>query len=149
MSKRVLAVASGGGHWKQLMLIRNAFSESTVKYVTTIPGLAEQEGIKDFELVKDSNQNEKIALLITLCQVFWVTLKYRPHVVISTGAAPGIWAILVGRLFGAKTIWLDSIANAEKLSLGGKISKKIASTVLTQWEHLADGKRVIYRGSVF
>jgi UDP-N-acetylglucosamine:LPS N-acetylglucosamine transferase len=149
MSKKVLAVASGGGHWKQLILIKSAFSDCNVKYVTTIPGLPEQEGISNFELVKDSNQTEKLALLITLCQVFLIVLNYRPDVVISTGAAPGIWAILIGRLFGAKTIWLDSIANAEQLSLGGKISKKIAHTVLTQWEHLADGTKIIYRGSVF
>ncbi|WP_340680670.1 hypothetical protein [Paraglaciecola sp.] len=149
MSKKVLAVASGGGHWKQLILIKSAFADCNVKYVTTISGLPEQEGISNFELVKDSNQTEKLALLITLWQVFLIVLKYRPDVVISTGAAPGIWAILAGRLFGAKTIWLDSIANAEQLSLGGKISKKIAHTVLTQWDHLADGTKIIYRGSVF
>jgi len=37
-------------------------------------------------------------------------------VIVSTGAAPGYFAIVLGRLFGARTIWIDSMANIENLS---------------------------------
>ena len=56
-----------------------------------------------------------------------IYIKFRPNLVISTGAAPGVIGVVLGRLFLAKTIWVDSIANAEELSLGGKISVKIAN----------------------
>jgi hypothetical protein len=61
----------------------------------------------------------------------------RPDVVISTGAAPGYFAILFGKKLGAKTIWLDSIANVDELSMSGRAVGKYADLWLTQWEHLA------------
>jgi len=145
---KVLAIASGGGHWKQLMLLSPAFENTEVKYVTTLAGLPQQNNISNYAIVQDSNKNEKFKLLITLIQMFWVFIVFRPKVIITTGAAPGLLGLLLGKIFFRKTIWVDSIANAEELSLCGKISKKIADIVLTQWEPLATDN-VEYRGSVF
>jgi UDP-N-acetylglucosamine:LPS N-acetylglucosamine transferase len=148
---KVLAVASGGGHWKELMLLKDGFDfkdVSQVKYVTTISGLPEEEKIKDFDIIQDSNKTRKAALLISFFQMLSVYLKYRPDVVISTGAAAGIIAVFIGKVFRARTIWIDSIANGDKLSLSGEIAKWTADTVLTQWVHIADGKKVKFHGSV-
>jgi hypothetical protein len=77
-------------------------------------------------------------------------IKHRPDVVISTGAASGYFALRIGKLFGAKTIWLDSIANAEELSLSGAKVQKHADLWLTQWEHLANPQEggPEYKGAV-
>jgi hypothetical protein len=64
-------------------------------------------------------------------------LRERPDVVLSTGAAPGFFALLFGRLLGARTIWLDSIANIEELSMSGRMARRHADLWLTQWPHLA------------
>lgn len=40
----VLMVASAGGHWQQLMLLREAFDGRDVHYATTLRGLAPQSG---------------------------------------------------------------------------------------------------------
>lgn len=146
--EKVLAIASGGGHWKQLMLLKPAFQKSDVKFITTIAGLPEANDISNYAIVKDSNKNEKAMLLLTFVQVLWVFIKFRPNIVVTTGAAPGLFGLLIGKLFFKKTIWIDSIANAEELSLSGKLSKRFADIVLTQWEHLKT-ERVIYKGSVF
>jgi UDP-N-acetylglucosamine:LPS N-acetylglucosamine transferase len=150
--QKILAVASGGGHWKELMLLKDGFDfkgSSHVKYITTISGLPQEESIHDFEIIKDSNKTQKLALIISFFQIFVIYLKYRPNIVISTGAAAGIVSIIIGKICGAKTIWVDSIANADKLSLSGDIAKWTADIVLTQWEHLADGKDIQFHGSVF
>lgn len=146
--KKVLAIASGGGHWKQLMLLREAFEGTNVKYITTLPGLPEQNNISNYSIVKDSNKNEKALLFVTFIQVLWIFIKFRPNIIVTTGAAPGLFGLLLGKVFFRKTIWIDSIANAEELSLSGKMSKQFADVVLTQWEHLSTEK-VIYKGSVF
>ena len=69
--------------------------------------------------------------------MLWIVAKERPDYVISTGAAPGYMSILFGRLFGAQTIWVDSIANVDRLSMSGKWAGKIANLWLTQWPQLA------------
>ncbi len=146
--KKVLAVASGGGHWNQLMQITPAFENCKVTYATTIDGLAKQFAIENSFLIADANRNEKLKLVFSVFNALKIMFKVRPHVVISTGAAPGFMFICLGRVFGAKTIWLDSIANGEELSMCGKLSTKVAHITLTQWQHLSDGKKVLYQGAV-
>ena len=119
-----------------------------VKYITTIIGLPEQENIENYFIVRDSNKNEKLLAIYSFVQLLFIFLKFRPDVIITTGAAPGLLAILLGKLFFKKTIWIDSIANAENLSLCGKLSKGLANITLTQWESLATDK-VNFKGSVF
>ena len=146
--KKVLVIASGGGHWKQLMLLKPAFDAQHVKYVTTINGLPEQSGIQNFSIVCDSNKNEKLRAIYSFLQLTFIFIRFWPNVVVTTGAAPGLLGLVLGKLFLKKTIWVDSIANAEKLSLCGAISRKFSDIVLTQWEQLSDEK-VQCKGSVF
>jgi UDP-N-acetylglucosamine:LPS N-acetylglucosamine transferase len=68
--------------------------------------------------------------------------------VVSTGALPGVVCILAARLLGKKTLWIDSIANSKKLSLSGKIAKKIAHKTLSQWPEVAAQEGVAYQGRV-
>jgi hypothetical protein len=51
-------------------------------------------------------------------------------------------------MIGAKTIWLDSMANVECLSLSGQKIKGHADLWLTQWDHLAAPGGPQYAGSV-
>jgi UDP-N-acetylglucosamine:LPS N-acetylglucosamine transferase len=74
--------------------------------------------------------------------------KERPDVVISTGAAPGLLGLILGRLFGAKAIWIDSVANSEKLSMSGKIAGYVADLWITQWSHLSSKSGPRHFGSV-
>ena len=41
-----------------------------------------------------------------------------------------------GSLLGIRTLWLDSIANADELSLSGVKASKFATLALTQWPEL-------------
>ncbi len=57
---------------------------------------------------------------------------------LSTGAALGFLVCFWGKLFGAKIIWLDSIANTRKLSMSGRMIRPFADLVLSQWADVAD-----------
>lgn len=134
---RVLAVASAGGHWVQLLRLRPAFTSAEIIYVTTKEGLQYQvEGAK-FHVVRDATRWDKVGLLVMLLQLILLVLRARPDVVLTTGAAPGYFALRIGKLLGAKTLWLDSIANSEEMSHSGKLAGKHAHVWLTQWPELA------------
>ncbi len=147
-TKRVLAVASGGGHWEQLMLLRGAFEAHDISFATTNAAIAEQHGIDDAAILPDCNLNTPIKALRCLFVSVLLILKSRPDTVISTGAAPGFFCILWGRATGARTLWIDSIANGEELSMCGKLSSRIAHECLTQWEHLSSRPCPKFRGAV-
>ncbi|HEX4692748.1 MAG TPA: hypothetical protein VH276_18755 [Solirubrobacteraceae bacterium] len=146
-SKRILAVASGGGHWAQLRRLRPAFDGHDVAYLTTDEGHRPEVGTARFYAVRDGNRTSKLALLASAVQIGCVLLRERPDVVISTGAAPGYLAIRGAKLLGARTVWIDSVANVDELSLSGRLASEKADLCLTQWPHLADGL-VGYKGSV-
>jgi UDP-N-acetylglucosamine:LPS N-acetylglucosamine transferase len=146
-SKRILAVASSGGHWVQLRRLRPAFAGHDVAYLTTDRGHRSEVGDARFYSVRDANRTNKLTLLVTALQICWVLVKERPQIVISTGAAPGYLAIRGARLLGARTAWIDSVANVEDVSLSGRLASEETDLCLTQWPHLATG-RVTYHGSV-
>lgn len=144
---RVMAVASGGGHWVQLLRLRPAFAGHEVAWVTTQSDYASDvEG--RLYIVRDASLWDKLGLVVLFLQMAWLMLRVRPRVVITTGAAPGFAALFFGRLVGARTIWLDSIANAETLSGSGARAGRWADVWLTQWEHLARPDGPQYWGAV-
>ncbi len=145
---KVLAVASGGGHWMQLMRLRPALRKHNVTYVTTIPGLGEEFDALPCSIVPDASRKEPFRLIRMVLRLTAIIVRIRPQIVISTGAAPGLIALFVGKLLGAKTIWLDSIANAEKLSMSGQLAGHVADLWLTQWPGLSKEQGPEYKGAV-
>ncbi len=145
---KVLAVASGGGHWVQLLRIADAFQNCHVTFVTTHASYRSQVAPHNFHAVSDSSRSDKLGLIKTAAQVARIVWAERPDIVVSTGAAPGYIAICAARLIGAKTIWLDSIANIDQLSLSGKKIGRYADLWLTQWPHLEGPNGPHYGGSV-
>ena len=154
---RVLAVASGGGHWVQLCRLIPAWDGCHVTYVTTMPGFrANVEAIAaergqpkpGYRVVLEANRWQKLKLLRSLLQIAGILLRVRPDVVVTTGAAPGYFALRLASAMGCRTIWIDSIANAEQLSLAGQKAGKHSDLWLTQWEHLAASDGPEFRGSV-
>jgi len=69
--------------------------------------------------------------------------------ILSTGAGVGVPFIWMGKLFGLKTIFIDSFTRTEGLSLSAKLIYYIADKVLTQWKsNTKKYKKVIYKGKV-
>lgn len=81
-------------------------------------------------------------------KLFWIVLLKRPDVVVSTGAAQGYFACRFGKLFGARTLFVDSVANAEEMSLSAKLAMSHANKVFSQWPEVAAKSGAEYRGSV-
>lgn len=59
-AKKILAVASGGGHWIQLMRLRPAFEGCEVVYISTHEGYQKQVNGSVFYAVTDANRWNKI-----------------------------------------------------------------------------------------
>ena len=71
------------------------------RYDTALVSTMDQGVGGRFYRVLDANQRTKWAMLKMMAQMLAVLLRERPHVVISTGAAPGYMALRMGRLLGA------------------------------------------------
>jgi UDP-N-acetylglucosamine:LPS N-acetylglucosamine transferase len=146
--KRVLAVSSGGGHWVQLLRVRRAFTQQDMVFVTVSESYRADVTPARFYSVHDATRWNKLGLVRIALKLVWILARERPDVVVSTGAAPGYFALRLGKWFGARTVWIDSVANVEELSLSGRHVGKHADLWLTQWPHLARPEGPFFMGGV-
>lgn len=149
VKKRVLLVASSGGHWVQMNRIKQAFDSEELYFASTEKTYCEAVPSGRFFYVPEASKSSSVLHIIwQAVRVLWLILRIRPEVVVSTGAAPGYFAVLFAKKMGAKTIWVDSIANVDKISLSGRKAAKHADLFITQWEHLAKDSGAAFYGSV-
>lgn len=147
--ENILLVSSQGGHWIQLKRLTKAFNGHQINYlsVAEIPPVFNNNNGEKYFSVTDATRNYKYKLVKQFFQVAKVVRIVRPKLIVTTGSSVGLMSLIWGRLFGSKTVWIDSIANYEKLSMSGKLAKPFATHHLTQWPHLQRGKTK-YFGSV-
>lgn len=146
--KKILAVSSGGGHFVELLRLRPAFAGHFVVYVTVDEAYREQVSPAPLHVVGDATRWDRLGLLKTSAQLTRILLRERPDVVVSTGALPGFFALIIAKSIGARTIWVDSLANVEELSMSGQKIGRFADLWLTQWPELERPGGPRYVGSV-
>jgi UDP-N-acetylglucosamine:LPS N-acetylglucosamine transferase len=144
----VLAAASGGGHWRQLRRLSAAFEDCDRVWATVFDEEApDTEGDPVHRLPEVSRW--------TVGRMPWHFVRawsligrVRPDVVVSTGALPGLLVLVAARLRGVSTVWIDSLANVERMSMSGRLARRFAGLWLTQWAHLARDGGPRYHGTV-
>lgn len=147
--RRVALIASGGGHWIELVRFARAVADYDCLFISTSTGLRAPFGDRPVVQISDGSRDTIGSLIKSVLGLNRCLRAFRPDVIISTGAAPGAIALFLGKWLGATTIWIESIANSEELSLSGRLARSCADVMLTQWEHLADEQRHIhYMGRV-
>ena len=134
--RRVLLVSSGGGHWIELLRLRPAFEGHDVAFVTVNRDYAVDLDGERLYVVPDVTRWNKVRWIVTAICLVWILICERPHVVLSTGALPGFFAIRLAKLLRRRTVWVDSIANVDELSMSGQKIGRHADLWLTQWPHL-------------
>lgn len=147
---KICLAASAGGHLVQLLKISDCWQDHDRFFVTTSKAVKEKlEKQGPTFIVGESNRESPFKMLPVLFKCITIILKQKPDVVISTGAAHGCLLCLTAKMIGKKVVWLDSIANTEKLSFSGRIIRPFANVILTQWpEVAAKYKKVQYAGTV-
>ena len=136
--RKVMAVASGGGHWVELRRIVPAFAGAEVIYVSTEPAADPDLAPARYYAVRNVTRRNRLAFAVTIRQILAILRSERPEVVITTGAAPGLVAIALAKLVcGSRTVWIDTIANSERMTLSGRLARPVADAWLVQWPHLA------------
>jgi len=149
---KILAISSPGGHWIQLNKICNPMEQQfDVVYASPsaqYKSSTQSASGKKIYAITDASADSKLNLIPVTLQILIILIRERPNTIITTGAAPGVMAVLLGKFLPIKTIWIDSIANVKRLSRSGRMVKKHANLVITQWEDLSDDKTILYRGAV-
>ncbi len=158
---KVMVATSDGGHWVQMRRILPAFAGFELVFVGTepaldadlvtglTPDLATGLGGARYYRVENVSRANAHRLPLLFWQLARAVGRERPDAIVTTGAAPGLVALALGRLLArSRTVWIDSVANTERMSMSGRMARHVADAWLVQWEHLARPEGPHYWGAV-
>lgn len=107
-------------------------------FVTTLPVSAKAfEKYGHTYAIGECNRYKPLSVFKVVGCAFKIIIKERPDIIVTTGSMPVAIFCLIAKLFGAKTVWIDSIANARKLSMSGWMMRHFADLILSQWPDVA------------
>ena len=147
---RICLAASAGGHISQLLKLAASWNGYETFCVTTTEVVRDKlSKLGEVYVVGECNRQHPIRVITVLLRCLRIVFRERPDVVISTGAAAGCMLCFLGKMLGAKVVWIDSITNVERISLSGRMVRCIADLFLVQWPELAGRyKKIEFVGTV-
>ncbi len=147
---RICLAASAGGHASQLLTLVESWNGYDAFCVTTTEVVREKLAkFGPVYVVGECNRQYPWRVVKVLLRCIGIVFKERPDVVMSTGAAAGCILCILGKMRGAKVIWIDSITNVERISLSGRMVRHVADLFLVQWPDLVNRyKKVKFVGSL-
>jgi beta-1,4-N-acetylglucosaminyltransferase len=147
----VLLVSSTGGHLLQLHLLREAWTGLRTAWVTFDKSDARSLLVGERVVYAYGPTNRDVPnLLRNLLLALRVVRRTRPRVVVSTGAGLAVPFAWIGRFFGARIVYVESVTRIDSPSLSLRLIRPVVSRTYAQWPDLAETVRgARYVGSVF
>jgi UDP-N-acetylglucosamine:LPS N-acetylglucosamine transferase len=138
---RVLLVCSPGGHLLQLLALEPAYADLDTSWVT-LPGADVDHLLAGRRVtLAHGPTNRSLVNLARNLRLAWrVVRRERPDAILSTGAALAVSFALVGRLHGARVVYVESLTRTRGLSLAGRMVYPLAGAFFVQWPE-AGGRR--------
>lgn len=157
MEKKVMFVASSGGHLSELFQLKHTMKKTDVLITEKIGDIASYSkrgnGIRVRFLTPGSRKQGIRYLFIFMWNTLKSTLIYikeKPDVIISTGSHTFIPFLFARKLFfwrKCEVIYIESIARVKTLSKTGQLCLKHVDTFYVQWEPLAEAyPSTVYKG---
>ncbi len=148
---KVCLVGSSGGHLSQLYMLKSFWQDKERFWVTFDKEDARSllAGEKMYSCYYPTNRSLK-ALLINTKLAIKVLRKERPDLIISSGAAVAVPFFYVGKLTGAKLIYIEVYDRVNRATLSGRMTYPVVDKFIVQWEEM---KRIyphaVNLGSIF
>lgn len=151
--KKVCFIASTGGHFEQLMMLKPLMNKYNSFIVTEKTSYSAVKDNQKVYYLKQVNRNEKTfipKMIWNTIKTIKIFLKEKPDFVISTGALATIPMCIFARMFGKKIIFIESFAKVNSPTLTGKLLYKFADQFYVQWSEMLEiYPKAIYKGGIY
>lgn len=148
---KVCLVGSSGGHLTHLYMLKPFWQEQERFWVTFDKQDAASllSGEQVYHCYFPTNRNLKNLIRNTI--LAWKVLgKEKPDLIVSSGAAVAVPFFYLGKLFGAKTVYIEVFDRIDKPTLTGKLVYPVADRFIVQWEEMKQVyPKAINLGSIF
>ena len=152
MSKlKVCMVGSSGGHLTHLYMLKPFLQGKERFWVTFDKPDARSmlKGEKMYPCYFPTNRSIK-ALIINTYRAFDILRKEKPDLIISSGAAVAVPFFYLGKLFGAKTIYIEVFDRMDHATITGRLVYPVTDRFIVEWPGMTEVyKKAINLGSIF
>lgn len=148
---KICMVCSSGGHLTHMYMLK-PFWENKKRFWVTF----DKEDAKS--ILKDEKKypcyyptNRNLINLIRNTVVAWKVLrKEKPDLIISSGAAISVPFFYLGKLMGAKLIYIEVYDRIDHSTMSGKMVYPICDKFIVQWEEMKKiYPKAVNLGSIF
>lgn len=154
--KKVVFIASSGGHLTQLLQLKPMFRDYNSYLITEKDVSTSTLHIDGAEVLyfvptrKDKILKYIRGNLNTLLLSIRYFLLIKPDVVVSTGAGISVYFCYLAKLFRRKIIFIETYAAIRGKSGAGRIIYPIADRFYVQWENMKQFyPKSIYKGTLY
>jgi beta-1,4-N-acetylglucosaminyltransferase len=151
MPTEILLVASNGGHLLQLSQLKETWPREQRHWVTfDKPDARSMLAGEDVTYAHHPTNRNIPNLLRNLLLSLRLVRRLRPHAIVTTGAGVAVPFCWVGRLLGARIVYIESFARVNRPSLTGKLVHPVAHRFFVQWPDMRTHfRKAEYRGGIF
>lgn len=150
-SMKVCLVGSSGGHLTHLYMLEPFWKDKDRFWVTfdkeDARSLLKNENM--YKCYYPTNRNVKNLIRNTFLAIK-ILMREKPDLIISSGAAVAVPFFYLGKLFGAKTIYIEVFDRIDAPTLTGKLVYPVTDKFIVQWEEMRKVyPKAINLGSIF
>lgn len=150
---KICFVSSSGGHWEELMCLKEVAEENNSFFITEDGGQAADFSGLNIYTVPQINRKQK-NFFIQFVKLFFeakkIFKKENPDVIVTTGALVVFPFCVEAKLRRKKVIYIESFARVKNKSLTGKLIYPFADLFLVQWETMLECyPKAKYIGGIF
>ena len=155
--KKVLFISSTGGHLKELLQLKKLFNKYDSYLITEKTDSTkklkneykEKMGYMVFG-TKDHMLTYPFKLLANCFISLYYFIKIRPKYIVTTGTHTAGPICYLGKIFGSKVIYIETMANISKKTITGKLIYPIADLFIVQWKSMLKlYPNAVYAGFIF
>lgn len=149
--RRLLLIASSGGHIYEMLCLRDFWQDKDRYWVTfgTTDSRYLLRDEEDVQWAAHPTVRNIPNLMRNLGLAFLLLIRERPAMILTTGsgvAAPFLWLAWFLRI---PTVFVESITRITEISLTARMVRPFASHFLVQWPELVDQiRRAEYHGRI-
>ncbi len=148
---KICLVCSSGGHLTHLQMLKPIWKNSERFWVTfdKVDANSILKNEKVYHCHFPTNRNLKNLIKNTFLAIK-ILKKEKPNLIISSGAAIAIPFFWLGKLRGAKTVYIEVFDRINKSTLTGKLVYPVTDKFIVQWEEMQKVyPKAINLGSIF
>lgn len=148
---KLCLVGSSGGHLTHLYMLKPFWQEEERFWITFDKEDARSllKGENLYPCYYPTNRNLK-NLIRNMVLAWKILRKERPDLIISSGAAVAVPFFYLGKLFGAKLVYIEVFDRIDKPTMTGRMIYPIADRFIVQWEEMKKVyPKAVNLGSIF